>query len=107
MLTAHPQPSARATGTCPGRGLLALHVEPFDEFDLARQDAASVPAGWRCSSLIPSFDALARDFRASGYSLRHLLGRIAARARTNFRPGLTANGKTSTRSFMPASSYAC
>ena len=77
MLTAHPQ-FARATVNLFWSRLMGFGiVEPFDEFDLARQDAAHLPAGWALQPSHPELlDALARDFRASGYSLRHLLGQI-------------------------------
>jgi len=77
MLTAHPQ-FARATVNLFWSRLMGFGiVEPFDEFDLARQDAAHVPAGWALQPSHPELlDALARDFRASGYSLRHLVGQI-------------------------------
>ena len=77
MLTAHPQ-FARATANLFWAKLMGFGiVEPFDEFDLARQDPKNVPAGWQIQPSHPELlDALAQDFRASGYSLRHLLGVI-------------------------------
>lgn len=77
MLTAHPQ-FARATVNLFWAKLMGFGiVEPFDEFDLARQDPKNVPAGWQLQPSHPELlDALAQDFRASGYSLRHLLGAI-------------------------------
>jgi hypothetical protein len=52
-------------------------VEPFDEFDLARQDPAKLPAGWPAQPSHPELlDALAKDFRRSGYSLKHLFSTI-------------------------------
>ena len=77
MLTAHPQ-FARATVNLFWAKLMGFGiVEPFDEFDLARQDPKNVPAGWQLQPSHPELlDALAQDFRTNGYSLRHLLGAI-------------------------------
>jgi len=78
MLTAHPQ-FARATVNMFWARLMGLGiVEPFDEFDLARQDPKNVPAGWQLQPSHPELlDALAKDFRESGYSVRHLLRTIS------------------------------
>ena len=52
-------------------------VEPYDEFDLARQDPENLPEGWQLQPSHPALlDALATDFRESGYSLKHLFRRI-------------------------------
>jgi uncharacterized protein DUF1549/uncharacterized protein DUF1553 len=77
LLTADPQ-FARATVNLFWSRLMGFGiVEPFDEFDLARQDPARLPAGWALQPSHPELlDALAADFRKSGYSLRHLLGTI-------------------------------
>ena len=67
MLTAHPQ-FARATVNMFWARLMGVGiVEPFDEFDLARPEQASHPE---------LLDALAADFRAHNYSLRHLFRTI-------------------------------
>ena len=67
MLTAHPQ-FARATVNLFWAKLMGFGiVEPFDEFDLARPEQASHPE---------LLEALAADFRAHHYSLRHLLRTI-------------------------------
>ena len=77
MLTAHPQ-FARASvnlfwARMMGRGI----VEPYDEFDLARQDPRNVPEGWQLQPSHPELlDLLAKDFRASGFRLKVLLRKI-------------------------------
>ena len=77
MLTAHPQFARAAVNLFWSRLMGFGIVEPFDEFDLARQDPAHVPEGWTLQPSHPELlDALAGDFRRSGYSLRHLLGTI-------------------------------
>lgn len=77
MLTANPQ-FARASVNLFWAKLMGFGiVEPFDEFDLARQDPKSVPAGWQLQPSHPELlDALAKDFRTNSYSLRRLLGTI-------------------------------
>jgi hypothetical protein len=77
MLTADPQ-FARATVNLFWAKLMGFGiVEPFDEFDLARQDPRNVPAGWQLQPSHPELlDALARDFREHHYSLRHLFAAI-------------------------------
>lgn len=77
MLTAHPQ-FARATANLfwaklMGRGI----VDPYDEFDLARQDPRNIPEGWQLQPSHPELlDLLATDFRKSGYRLKPLFRRI-------------------------------
>lgn len=77
LLTAHPQ-FARATVNMAWKQLMAMGiVEPFDEFDLARQDPKNVPAGWELQPSHPELlDALAADFRTHGHSFRRLLATI-------------------------------
>ena len=78
MLTADHQ-FARATVNLFWSRLMGLGiVEPFDEFDLARLDPKNLPPGWEAQPTHPELlEALAVDFRKSGYSVRHLLGAIA------------------------------
>ncbi len=78
MLTAHPQ-FARATVNLFWAKLMGFGiVEPFDEFDLARQDPANVPAGWRLQPSHPELlEALAADFRGHGHSVKRLFRTIA------------------------------
>jgi Protein of unknown function (DUF1553)/Protein of unknown function (DUF1549) len=77
MLTAHPQ-FARATvnlfwARLMGRGI----VEPYDEFDLARQDPRKLPAGWELQPSHPELlEQLATDFRAGGYRLKNVFRKI-------------------------------
>src|SRR4026209_278039 len=77
MLTAHPQ-FARATVNLFWSRLMGFGiVEPFDEFDLARLDPKNVPAGWELQASHPELlEALCKDFRTNGYSIRRLLGTI-------------------------------
>ena len=77
MLTAHPQ-FARATVNVFWARLMGFGiVEPFDEFDLARQDPVHLPAGWPPQPSHPELlNDMARIFEQKGYSLRHLLGTI-------------------------------
>ncbi len=73
MLTSHPQ-FARATVNLFWSRLMGMGiVEPFDEFDLARQDPDNVPKGWELQPTHPELlNELAADFRRSGHSLKHL-----------------------------------
>jgi len=77
MMTAHPQ-FARATANLFWSRLMGLGiVEPYDEFDLARQDARNLPRGWPLQPSHPELlAALARDFRSHNFSVRHLLATI-------------------------------
>lgn len=77
MLTSHPQ-FARASVNLFWAKLMGFGiVEPFDEFDLARQDPNDVPKGWQLQPSHPELlEALAKDFRSSGFSLRRLFGTI-------------------------------
>jgi Protein of unknown function (DUF1553)/Protein of unknown function (DUF1549) len=73
MLTSHPQ-FARATVNLYWSKLMGFGiVEPADEFDLARQDPKHIPAGWEIQPSHPELlNALAAEFRKSGYSLHSL-----------------------------------
>ncbi len=77
MLTSHDQ-FARATANMFWKQLMGQGiVEPFDEFDLARQDPNNVPKGWELQPSHPELlNALAADFRKNSHSVRHLLARI-------------------------------
>ena len=77
MLTAHPQ-FARATTNMFWARLMGFGiVEPFDEFDLARQDPATLPAGW---DLQPSHPELLNElgtwFQHNNYSVQKLFALI-------------------------------
>lgn len=79
MLTTHPQ-FARASVNWFWKELFGVGlVEPVDGFDLARQDPANPPpAPWTIQPLNPGLlDELARDFSSHGFSLRHLMRRLA------------------------------
>jgi hypothetical protein len=77
MLTAHPQFARATVNMFWARMMGAGIVEPFDEFDLARLDRRNLPAGWELQPSHPELlEALARDFRKNGYSIRHLLRTI-------------------------------
>ncbi|MGH9842760.1 MAG: DUF1549 and DUF1553 domain-containing protein, partial [Blastocatellia bacterium] len=79
MLTQHPQ-FARATVNLIWKQFFGLGiVDPVDSFDLARQDPkAALPAPWTCQPTNNDLlDALARDFAANRFSLRHLMRTIA------------------------------
>ncbi|MDQ6705069.1 MAG: DUF1549 and DUF1553 domain-containing protein [Acidobacteriota bacterium] len=77
MLTAHPQ-FARATVNQFWAKFMSFGiVEPFDEFDLARQDPKTLPAGWDLQPSHPELlNALAKDFSSHQYSVKHLFRTI-------------------------------
>ncbi len=79
ILTSQPQ-FAIATVNMFWKQLMAYGiVEPYDEFDLARQDPDNVPEGWQLQPTHPELlEELAADFRESGYSLKHLFRRICS-----------------------------
>ena len=78
MLTAHPQ-FARGTVNRFWAKLMGFGiVEPFDEFDLLRQDPDNLPEGWELQPSHPELlDALAQRFRKSNYSIKELMRTIA------------------------------
>ncbi len=80
LLTGHPQ-FARATVNLFWAELMGVGIVdgPFD-FDLARQDPKNPPpAPWTIQPTHPELlDALADDFRKSGYDLRHLIRTIVS-----------------------------
>ena len=77
MLTAHPQ-FARGTVNRFWAKLMGFGiVEPFDEFDLLRQDPDNVPEGWELQPSHPELlDRLAQSFRESDYSIKELMRTI-------------------------------
>jgi hypothetical protein len=77
MLTGSPQ-FARATVNLYWAKLMGLGiVEPYDEFDLARQDPANVPKGWEVQPTHPELlSQLAKYFRQNNYSLHKLFSLI-------------------------------
>ncbi len=79
MLTRHPQ-FARATVNLIWKQFFGLGiVDPVDSFDLARQEPKTpLPAPWACQPTNADLlDALARDFAAHRFSLKHLMRAIA------------------------------
>ena len=76
MLTAHPQ-FARATVNLFWSKLMGVgFVEPWDEFDLARQDPKNLPEGWDVQPSHPELlDQMAAYFRKNNYSLHKLFSR--------------------------------
>jgi len=78
MLTAHPQFAVASANLFWWRMMGQGIVEPFDDFDLARQDPANVPAGWELQPTHPELlNQLAADFRKNGFRVKHLLRTIA------------------------------
>jgi hypothetical protein len=77
MLTSHEQFS-KATVNMFWKQLMGQGVvEPFDEFDLARQDPSNLPKGWELQPSHPELlGELAADFRKNGYRLKPLFKRI-------------------------------
>ena len=77
MMTSHPQ-FARATVNLYWSKLMGMgFVEPWDEFDLSRQDPKNVPAGWEAQPTHPELlDALADYFRKNNHSLHKLFAAI-------------------------------
>lgn len=77
FITSNPQ-FARATVNLFWEKLMGFGiVEPFDEFDLARQDPDHLPAGWQLQPSHPELlNELALDFAKNNYSLKHLVGVI-------------------------------
>jgi hypothetical protein len=79
MLTTHPQ-FARATVNLIWKQFFGLGiVDPSDSFDLARQDPkVALPAPWTCQPTNDELlDALASDFAAHNFSLKHLMRTLA------------------------------
>lgn len=75
MITSNPQ-FARATVNYVWAELMGVGiVDPPESFDLSRQDPANPPpAPWSVQPSNPALlDALAKDFVAHGYDLRHLI----------------------------------
>jgi hypothetical protein len=77
MITAHPQ-FARATANLFWSKLMGVgFVEPWDEFDLARQDPKNLPAGWDVQPSHPELlNKMAEYFQTNNYSLNKLFSAI-------------------------------
>lgn len=78
MVTSHPQFARATVNMIWGRLMTVAFVEPFDGFDMDRQDPKHPPpAPWTVQPLYPELlEALAADFRKSGYSIHHLMKTI-------------------------------
>ena len=77
MLTAHPKFARAAVNMFWWRLMGQGIVEPYDEFDLARQDPKNVPAGWEVQPTHPALlEELAARFRNNGYSVKDLFRTI-------------------------------
>jgi hypothetical protein len=79
MLTTHPQ-FAKATANLIWKQFFGLGiVEPFDGFDMARQDPSNPPpAPWTVQPRNPELlTALAKDFADGGFHLKQLMRTIA------------------------------
>ncbi|HZF40845.1 MAG TPA: DUF1549 domain-containing protein [Blastocatellia bacterium] len=79
MLTQNPQ-FARATVNLIWKQFFGLGVvDPVDSFDMARQEpTATLPAPWTCQPTNDDLlNALAADFAAHRFSLKHLMRTIA------------------------------
>ncbi|MBL8215798.1 MAG: DUF1553 domain-containing protein, partial [Bryobacterales bacterium] len=77
LLTEHPQ-FARATSNMFWAKMMGFGiVDPYDEFDLARQDPKSVPEGWEVQPSHPELlNELGDHFRKSNYSIHALFKTI-------------------------------
>ena len=103
MITSHPQFARATVNLIWGKLMTAAFVEPYNAFDLDRIDRDNPPeAPWTIQPTNPELlEALAADFRESGYSIHHQLlrsldGRILS---THVQPV-----KTHVEAFSPASS---
>ena len=74
MLPAHPQFARAIVNRFWARLMGFGIVEPADEFDLARLDPDNLPDGWQPQASHPELlEALAKDFRENGHSLKRLM----------------------------------
>lgn len=77
MLTAHPQFALGTVNRFWAKLMGFGIVEPFDEFDLLRQDPDNLPEGWELQPSHPELlDELAQHFRESDYSIKELMRTI-------------------------------
>jgi hypothetical protein len=78
LMTSHVQFDRATVNIVWGRLMTVGFVEPYDGFDLARLDPDNPPpAPWSVQPTNPwLLEEMARDFRASGYSLHHLIKTI-------------------------------
>lgn len=77
LLTNHPQFARAAVNLFWAEMMGVGIVDPPFDFDLARQDPKSLPAGWDLQPTHPELlEELAADFRKHNYDLQHLLRTI-------------------------------
>ena len=78
MITSHPQFARATVNLIWGKLMTAAFVEPYNAFDLDRIDPDNPPeAPWTIQPTNPELlEALAADFRESGYSIHHLMKTI-------------------------------
>ncbi|MFN7921686.1 MAG: DUF1553 domain-containing protein [Bryobacteraceae bacterium] len=77
MLTSNPQFARAAVNLFWAKLMGAGIVDPYDEFDLARQDPHNVPQGWQLQPSHPELlDELAAYFRKNGHSVHKLFALI-------------------------------
>ncbi len=77
MITADPQFARATVNTFWWRLMGQGIVEPYDEFDLSRQDPKNLPAGWDLQPSHPELlNELAGDFRKNNFRLKHLFRTI-------------------------------
>ncbi len=77
MLTSHPQFARAAVNMFWARLMGIGIVEPFDEFDLSRQDPKTVPAGWQVQPSHPELlSELASYFSKNNFSIHKLFSVI-------------------------------
>lgn len=96
MLTGHVQFPRATVNMFWARLMGSGIVDPYDEFDLARQDPDHLPEGWQLQPSHPKLlDALARDFEENGYRLKHLMKRICLSSTYQISARFTAEWKES------------
>lgn len=78
MITEHPQFARATVNLVWGKLMTVAFVEPYNGFDLDRLDPRNPPpAPWTIQPTNPELlEALAADFRESGFSLHHLIKTI-------------------------------
>ncbi len=78
MITSHPQFRRATVNLLWGKLMTVAFVEPYDGFDLDRVDPKKpAPKGWALQPSNPELlDAMQEDFRASNYSVNHIIKTI-------------------------------
>jgi len=82
MITSHPQFARATVNLIWGKLMTVGFVEPYNAFDLDRIDPDNPPdAPWTIQPTNPELlEAVAADFRESGYSMHHLMKSIMSSA---------------------------